>query len=116
MGVLIRSIENKTSFPNWWSLFNALKAGRGKSCDSLFERNAIARACLYESVKCVKPCSKICYWNIHVWSSKIIGNKLTDSEFLGKISDCDIVALSEIHSDKELSLPGFISIKQKIRK
>ena len=38
------------------------------------------------------------------------------SEFLGKISDCDIVALSEIHSDKELSLPGFISIKQKIRK
>ena len=35
---------------------------------------------------------------------------------MGKISDCDIVALSEIHSDKEISLPGFISIKQKIRK
>ena len=59
---------------------------------------------------------KICYWNIHGWSSKIIGNKLADSEFLEKISDCDIVALSEIHSDKNLSLPGFISIKQKIRK
>ena len=59
---------------------------------------------------------KICYWNHHGWSSKIIGNKLADSEFLEKISDCDIVALSEIHSDKKSSLPGFISIKQKIRK
>ena len=67
--------------------------------------------------KCdVSKCLKICYWNIHGWSSKIIGNKLADSEFLEKISDCDIVALSEIHSNKELSLPGFISLKQKIRK
>ena len=39
-----------------------------------------------------------------------------DSDFLEKIANCDSVALSELHSDKELSLPGFISIKQKIRK
>ena len=80
------------------------------------KRNAIAQSCTSESVICVKQCLKICYWNIHGWSSTIIGNKLADTEFLGKISDCDIVALSEIHSDKEVSLPGFISIKQKIRK
>ena len=59
---------------------------------------------------------KVCYWNIHGWSSKIIGNKLVDSDFLEKIANCDIVALSELHSNKELSLPGFVSIKQKIRK
>ena len=33
-----------------------------------------------------------------------------------QISSCDIVALFELHSDKELSLPGFVSKKQKIRK
>ena len=60
-------------------------------------------------------CLKICYWNIHGWTSKIIGNKLLDSEFLEKICNCDIVALSELHCDKELSLPGFVNIKQKIR-
>ena len=58
---------------------------------------------------------KSCYWNIHGWSSKIIENKLTDPEFIQKISMCDIVGLSEIHSDHEVSLPGFISLKQKIR-
>ena len=53
---------------------------------------------------------------IHGWSSKVIGNKLIDPEFLEKVSKFDIVALSELHSEEELSLPGFISIKQKIRK
>ena len=59
---------------------------------------------------------KSCYWNIHGWTSKEIGNKLNESEFLEKISMCDIVGLSEIHCDKEVSLPGFVSLKQKIRK
>ena len=58
---------------------------------------------------------KCCYWNIHGWSSKELGNKLTDHEFLSKISHCDVVCLSELHSEKEVSLPGFISVKQKIR-
>ena len=39
-----------------------------------------------------------------------------DSEFLKKNSDCDIVTLAELHCDEELSLPGFVSLKQKIRK
>ena len=59
---------------------------------------------------------QLCYWNIHGWSSKIMGNKLIDPEFLENVSKFDIVALSELHSEEELSLPGFISIKQKIRK
>ena len=58
---------------------------------------------------------KMCYWNIHGWSSKIIGNKLCDEEFLNKIIDYDIVALAELHSEKQLSLPGYLNIKQKIR-
>jgi exonuclease III len=58
---------------------------------------------------------KLCYWNIHGWSSKIIGNKLCDKEFLGKILNYDIVALAELHSEKKLSLPGFMNIDQKIR-
>ena len=61
-------------------------------------------------------CLRICYWNIHGWSSKLVGNKLMDSEFLKKISDCDIVTLAELHCDEELTLPGFVSLKQKIRK
>ena len=35
--------------------------------------------------------------------------------FWKKIKKIDIVALSEIHCENEVSLPGFISIKQKIR-
>ena len=58
---------------------------------------------------------KLCYWNIHGWSSKIIGNKLCDKEFLDKILNYDIVALAELHSEKKLSLPGFMNIDQKIR-
>ena len=59
---------------------------------------------------------QFCYWNIHGWTSKIVGNKLIDSEFLEKIENYDIVALSELHCEGELSLPGFTNIKQKIRK
>ena len=39
---------------------------------------------------------KICYWNIHGWNSKIVGNKLVDPEFLQKVSKFDIVTLSEL--------------------
>ncbi len=58
---------------------------------------------------------KLCYWNIHGWSSKVIGDKLCDEEFLNKINAYDVVALAELHSEKHLSLPGFLNIKQKIR-
>lgn len=59
---------------------------------------------------------KICYWNIHGWSCTDFGNKLINPDFLKKNSGYDIVALAELHSAEEVSLPGFISIKQKIRK
>jgi hypothetical protein len=45
----------------------------------------------------------ICYWNIHGWRSKIIGNKLVDPEFLQKNSKFDIVALAELHCEKEVA-------------
>ena len=41
---------------------------------------------------------------------------MTDPEFLGETSDCDIFALPEIQSDKEISVTGFISIWQKTLK
>ena len=59
---------------------------------------------------------QIAYWNIHGSTSKIIGNKLSDLEFLDEIKGCDIVGLAELHIEKEVSLPGFKLLKQKIRK
>ena len=58
---------------------------------------------------------KLAYWNIHGVKSKIIGDKLSDTEFLDKISDSDIVGLTELHTDDEVFIPGFKLIKQKIR-
>ena len=55
------------------------------------------------------------YWNIEGYKSKIVGNKLKDPEFLKLISGSDILGLAELHADKELSIPGFKSVKQKIR-
>ena len=55
------------------------------------------------------------YWNIQGYKSKIVGNKLNDPEFLKIISGSDIVSLAELHADKEVYIPGFKSIKQKIR-
>ena len=56
------------------------------------------------------------YWNIHGISSKILGNKNEDPEFLKIISDFDIVCLSELHTSKIISLPGFHLKKQKFRR
>ena len=59
---------------------------------------------------------KICYWNIHGTKSKLIPNKLCDEEFLGKLADSDIVALSELHTeDTDVALPGYKLLKQKKR-
>ena len=55
------------------------------------------------------------YWNIEGHNSKIVGNKFNDPEFLKMISESDIIGLGEIHADKEVSIPGFKSVKQKIR-
>ena len=53
------------------------------------------------------------FWNIHGHRSKIIGNKLSDPEFLNLLADRDIVGIGEIHAEGEVSIPGFISKKNK---
>ena len=60
---------------------------------------------------------QICYWNIHGIKSEIIQNKLLDPEFINKLNNSDIVALSELHTEeKELFLPGYKFKKHKIRR
>ena len=58
-------------------------------------------------------------WNIHGCKSKIIGNKLNDTEFLREIKNDDIVALIETHIHREvedeLSIPGFRRLNHKNR-
>ena len=44
---------------------------------------------------------KICYWNIHGTKSEIIQNKLLDTEFINKLNNSDIVALSELHTEEK---------------
>ena len=58
---------------------------------------------------------KCTYWNINGYKSKIVGNKLEDPKFLNIISTSDIVGLAELHSDQDVSIPGFKCVKQKIR-
>ena len=59
---------------------------------------------------------KICYWNIHGSTSSVVPDKFGDSEFLEKLADSDIVALSELHTERtDISLPGYKLLKQKIR-
>ena len=56
------------------------------------------------------------YWNIHGHRSKIVGDKLSDPEFLDQLKGIDIVGIGELHAGGEVGIPGFVSIKQKIRK
>ena len=58
---------------------------------------------------------KCAYWNINGHNSKIIGDKLSDAQFLERISDSDILGLAELHANEEVCVPGFNLIKQKIR-
>ena len=55
------------------------------------------------------------YWNINGHKSQIIGDKLCDSDFLSSIDECDILGLSELHSNEKVCIPGFKLLKQKIR-
>lgn len=57
----------------------------------------------------------ISYWNVHGHVSKCVGDKLCDPEFLSLLEGTDIIGLGELHAEREVSVPGFISIKQKIR-
>ena len=55
------------------------------------------------------------HWNIEGHNSTIFGNKLVDHEFLKVISKCDIVGLTELHANEEVSTPGYKCVKFKKR-
>ena len=55
------------------------------------------------------------YWNLHGISSKILGDKNNDPTFLSIISSFDIIGISELHTKKIISIPGFYLKKQKFR-
>ena len=63
---------------------------------------------------------KITCWNIHDYKSCILGNKLTDPDFLSQINDSDIVGLLETHIYDEildkLDIPGYVRLGYKNRK
>ena len=56
-----------------------------------------------------KQLLKILYWNIHGISSKLSGEKNKDPEFLKIANLFDIICLSELHTDKTVSIPGFVT-------
>ena len=58
----------------------------------------------------------ILYWNIHGINSTTTGEKDKDPEFLKVAQQHDIVCLSELHTKKAISLPGFITKKQNFRR
>ena len=55
------------------------------------------------------------FWNIHGHRSQYVGNKLSDPDFIKNIEGIDIIGLGELHAEGEVSIPGFVSKKQKIR-
>ena len=57
----------------------------------------------------------IAYWNIHGHKSTCIGDKLCDPEFLNLVKEADVLGIGELHAESEVSVPGFINVKQKIR-
>ena len=54
------------------------------------------------------------YWNMHGITSKILGEKNKDPHFLKIIQGYDVVALSELHTNVNISIPGFHLKKTKI--
>ena len=55
------------------------------------------------------------YWNMHGITSKILGEKNKDPHFIKIIQGYDVVALSELHTQNNISIPGFHLKKQKFR-
>ena len=58
---------------------------------------------------------KCLYWNIHGISSQILGEKNKDPHFLSIIKDYDVLAISELHTKMNITIPGFHLKKQKFR-
>ena len=55
---------------------------------------------------------KVSYWNIHGHTSKVVGDKLCDPEFLDMVRETDILGMGELHAEEKVSIPGFVNIKQ----
>ena len=72
--------------------------------------------CRSANPNCQNPTLKICYWNIHGCKSEFVPNKLVDREFLKKLKNSDILAITETHTqNKDISIPGYTLVKEKIR-
>ena len=67
---------------------------------------------------CKKPVSnelnhniKISFWNLHGYKSRLIGNKLRDTDFLHEIKDSHVIGLAETHVHDgimdDLIIPGY---------
>ena len=60
---------------------------------------------------------KFCSWNIHGYSSRLLGNKFEDEDFLDTFKDVDVVGLTETHIHDEvldqMNIPGFHRLKVK---
>ena len=52
---------------------------------------------------------------MHGISSKILGEKNNDPHFISIVQGYDVVALSELHTKVNISIPGFHLKKQKFR-
>lgn len=55
----------------------------------------------------IKNNIKCLYWNLHGVSSKILGDKNNDPNFLKTISSYDVIGVSELHTKNYTSIPGF---------
>ena len=58
---------------------------------------------------------KCTYWNIHGVSSKSLGDKTKNTDFLKVVQNTDILCLSELHTSKSISVEGFSTKVQKFR-
>ncbi len=60
---------------------------------------------------------KFCSWNIQGYSSRQIGNKFQDNEFLACFKGIDFIGLTETHMHNEvvdkMNIPGFCRLKMK---
>ena len=58
----------------------------------------------------------ISFWNLNGHKSQYIGDNLSDSEFIDNLAGIDIIGLGELHAESEVSIPDFVSKKQKLEK
>ena len=52
---------------------------------------------------------KVGYWNINGHTSKRVGEKLSDPEFLNLVKDIDILGMGELHAEQEVCVPIGVS-------